>query len=152
MPRAHHLIELFKRKAFASFRFTQPLFDSRPYGQKFRGFHFLLLGLEECGQSLLSQGIGAGKFPVAEFFFDASLERGIEGDLHPALDCTALLLFGQQAGTSQETCVDLAGDEVGMGEDFLVQGDRGIDAFDDEHVECAAHAGDGFRAVGAEGD
>jgi len=85
MPRAHHLIELFKRKAFASFRFTQPLLDSRPRGQKFRGLHFVPSGLEECSQSLLYQGIGAGEFAAAELFFDSSLDRGIECDLHRAL-------------------------------------------------------------------
>jgi hypothetical protein len=63
---------------FASFRFTQPLLDSRPRSQKFRGVHLVLSRLEECGQSLLYQGIGAGEFAVAELFFDARLERGIE--------------------------------------------------------------------------
>jgi hypothetical protein len=85
MPRAHHLIEFLKRKAVTSFCFTQPLFNSRPSSQKIRGIHFVRLGLEESGQRLLHQGIGAGEFPVAELFFDPGLERGLEGDFHPAL-------------------------------------------------------------------
>ena len=39
-----------------------------------------------------------------------------------------------------------------VGEDALVERQRGLDAFDDEHFEGAAHARDGFGAVAAADD
>src|SRR5579863_7298447 len=96
MPPAHHLIELFERNAFASFRFTQTLFDGRPGGQEFSGVHFVCGGLEKCGQSLLHQSIDAGKFPVAELFFDAGLECRIESNFHPALIVPPYFLSGNK--------------------------------------------------------
>jgi antitoxin VapB len=53
---------------------------------------------------------------------------------------------------SQELRVGFSGDEIRVAENFLVQRNGGVDAFDHEHFQGPAHAGDGFGAVGAVGD
>ena len=74
----------------------------------------------------------------------------------PCLDRTGhgpvLLFLGQKAGAGEKSGVDFAGNEVGMGQDFLVQRDGGIDSFHHEHVQGPAHACHGFVAVCAIGD
>src|SRR5205085_5697698 len=48
-----------------------------------------------------------------------------------------------------EMGIELAGGKVWIGKDTPLQGDGGLDAFDDEHVESAFHARDGFGSVTA---
>ena len=63
------------------------------------------------------------------------------------------LLFRQRWEESfEEVGVEFAGREVGVGEDALVQRERGLDALDDEHLQGPAHAGDGFGAVASAND
>jgi len=51
-----------------------------------------------------------------------------------------------------EAGVEVTGAEGGVAEDFLVHGDGGLDALDDELAEGALHFGDGFGAVVAMDD
>ena len=59
-----------------------------------------------------------------------------------------MLGFGK-ADALEEMGVELAGDEIGMGENALVQRDRGLDSLDDEAIESALHADDRFGTVAA---
>ncbi len=47
----------------------------------------------------------------------------------------------------QKVGVEVAGCEIGIGKDALVQRQRGLDSLDDEHFQSAAHARDGLGAV-----
>ena len=75
--------------------------DSRPSSGKFRGIHFVSVGLEEQGDGLLHKRIGALEFPIAELFFDPGLERRIEGDFHPALIVPPSFFSGRRPGPAR---------------------------------------------------
>ena len=51
-----------------------------------------------------------------------------------------------------ESRVNLSGAEIGVGQDFAVQWNRGVDTFYDEHFQSSRHAGDSFCTVFAAHD
>src|SRR5580658_9108096 len=57
------------------------------------------------------------------------------------------LLGHYRERTIEKVGVEFAGYEVGVGKDFFVEGDGGLDAFYYEAFERAVHSGNGFGAV-----
>ena len=58
-----------------------------------------------------------------------------------------MLLLFRPGQVVEKVSVKFSGDEIGLGENALVERDGGLDPLDDDPVERAVHSRNGFRAI-----